>query len=226
MKWNNNKVSEKKMKVDDRDVNASLMRKALKHLCVKAGNLVDSLAEKLQLRKVKEWRNKLREERDKHREEMDKHREEMDKLRKKVRLLKEITKISQEITKILEESNNMIKERINILKRENLLQIGNSRVGNRNKISTKNGLENYYGNMKTIDDYVNDKIFDDNILTIFDKLDEVSKWLDENQLAEVEELKNKLKELESVCNPIFTKLYQVAESMPEMGGGDGGLLTM
>ena len=38
---------------------------------------------------------------------------------------------------------------------------------------------------------------------------EVVKWLDANQLSKVEELNNKRKEGESVCNPIITKLYQV-----------------
>merc|ERR1712107_726470 len=36
------------------------------------------------------------------------------------------------------------------------------------------------------------------------------KWLDENQLAEVDEFQAKQKEVEAVCNPIITKLYGAA----------------
>merc|ERR1719356_956294 len=61
--------------------------------------------------------------------------------------------------------------------------------------------------------------------TITDKCDEAIKWLDANQLAEVEEFNDKQKEVESVCNPIITKLYQGAGGMPggmpDMGGMGG-----
>ena len=42
-------------------------------------------------------------------------------------------------------------------------------------------------------------------------------WLDSNQLAEVDELDHKLKELESICSPIISKMYQGAGGAP--GGG-------
>ena len=59
---------------------------------------------------------------------------------------------------------------------------------------------------------------------IQDKCDEAIKWLDANQLAEVEEFADKQKEVEGVCNPIITKLYQSAggAGMPDMGGMPGG----
>lgn len=50
-----------------------------------------------------------------------------------------------------------------------------------------------------------------------DKCNEVIRWLDANQLAEKEEYEHKQKELESLCNPIITKLYQSA------GGAPGGM---
>merc|ERR1719483_1746130 len=62
--------------------------------------------------------------------------------------------------------------------------------------------------------------------TIIDKCDEAIKWLDANQLGEVEEFNEKQKEVESVCNPIITKLYQGLGGMPGAGGappaGAGG----
>ena len=49
------------------------------------------------------------------------------------------------------------------------------------------------------------------------------KWLDANSLGEKEEFDEKQKELESVCNPIMTKLYQGEGGMPDMTGmGMGG----
>merc|ERR1712106_1119323 len=84
-------------------------------------------------------------------------------------------------------------------------------------IAAKNGLESYCFNMKqTIEDEkVKDKISSSEIKVINDKCDHTIKWLDANQLAEVEEFNDKQKELEGICNPIVTKLYQQ--------GGPGGM---
>merc|ERR550539_1601971 len=57
--------------------------------------------------------------------------------------------------------------------------------------------------------------------TITDKCDEAIKWLDANQLAEVDEFQDKQKEVEGICNPIITKLYQDAGGAP--GGMPGGM---
>jgi hypothetical protein len=45
-------------------------------------------------------------------------------------------------------------------------------------------------------------------------VDEAINWLDSNQLAEVDELEDKQKELESIAQPIFSRMYQ-----------EGGALT-
>ena len=88
----------------------------------------------------------------------------------------------------------------------------------KDRISVKNGLESYCFNMKTTieDEKVKDKISEEDRKKISDKCDEAIKWLDANQLAEVEEFAEKQKDVESVCNPIITKLYQSA------GGAPGG----
>merc|ERR1711868_16704 len=81
---------------------------------------------------------------------------------------------------------------------------------------------------KAEDEKKKDKISDDDRKAINDKCDEAIKWLDANQLAEVEEFNEKQKEVEAVCNPIITKLYGAAGGapggMPDMGGmgGAGG----
>merc|ERR1711979_104454 len=95
------------------------------------------------------------------------------------------------------------------------------------RISAKNGLESYCFNMKTTieDEKVKDKISEDDMKKINDKCDEAIKWLDANQLAEVEEFNDKQKEVESVCSPIIKKMYESAggTGMPDMGdmGGMG-----
>jgi len=96
------------------------------------------------------------------------------------------------------------------------------------RISAKNGLESYCFNMKqTIEDEkVKDKISGDEAKAINDKCDDTIKWLDANQLAEVDEYTAKQKEVEGVCNPIITKLYGAGGGAPgagpDMGGMGGG----
>ena len=39
-------------------------------------------------------------------------------------------------------------------------------------------------------------------------VDDAMEWLDSNQLAEVDELEDKQKEIEQICSPIISKMYQ------------------
>lgn len=59
-----------------------------------------------------------------------------------------------------------------------------------------------------------DKLSADDKQKIESKCDEVIRWLDSNQTADKDEFEHMQKELESVCNPIITKLYQSAGGMP------------
>merc|ERR1712071_572038 len=82
----------------------------------------------------------------------------------------------------------------------------------RDCVSAKNALESYCFNMKSTveDEKVKDKLSDADKSTILDKCNEIIKWLDANQLADKEEFEHKQKDIERVCNPIVTKLYQGA----------------
>eukprot|EP00094_Tigriopus_californicus_P006989 TCALIF_06728-PA protein Name:"Similar to Heat shock 70 kDa protein 1 (Oryzias latipes)" AED:0.05 eAED:0.05 QI:0/0/0/0.5/1/1/2/0/546 len=97
----------------------------------------------------------------------------------------------------------------------------------KNKIAAKNNVESYCFNMKSSleDGQIKDKISEADRNMINEKCNETIKWLDNNQLAEKEEFEHKLKEVESVCNPIISKLYQSganpAHGMPA-GGNAGG----
>merc|ERR1712021_286509 len=79
------------------------------------------------------------------------------------------------------------------------------------KVDARNALEGYAYNMKN---QVNDeeklggKIDDDDKETIEEAVTEAIDWLDENPEADKEELEEKMKELEGMCNPIVSKLYQ------------------
>jgi len=101
------------------------------------------------------------------------------------------------------------------------------------KISAKNSLESYSYQMKNT---LNDAKFKDKIdpkdkEAIEKALADSVNWIDDNQNAEKEDFEKKQKELESVCAPIITKLYQGAGGaggpggpggMPGMGGMPGG----
>merc|ERR1712020_74466 len=78
------------------------------------------------------------------------------------------------------------------------------------RIAAKNNLESYCFNMKSTmdDEKLKEKISEDEKRTMSSKCDDTIKWLDANQLAEVDEYTAKQKEVEAICNPIISKLYQ------------------
>jgi heat shock 70kDa protein 1/2/6/8 len=89
------------------------------------------------------------------------------------------------------------------------------------KVEAKNGLENYAYNMRNTikDDKIASKLSVEDKKKIEDAVDGAISWLDSNQLAEVDEFEDKMKELEGICNPIIAKMYQGAGA--DMGGAAG-----
>ena len=92
------------------------------------------------------------------------------------------------------------------------------------RIAAKNGLESYCFNIKSTleDDNIKSKISESDRSKVADKCSETLKWLDSNQTAETEEFVDKQKELEAICNPIITKLYQQAGQQPNPGQASCG----
>jgi heat shock protein 1/8 len=92
------------------------------------------------------------------------------------------------------------------------------------KIEAKNGLENYAYNMKNTmgDESAGGKLDPDDKAKIIAAVEETIGWLEGNQTAEVDEFEDKLKELEGLCNPIISKMYQGAGGAPPDMGGMGG----
>nr|UYI58177.1 HSP70 [Rana amurensis] len=80
----------------------------------------------------------------------------------------------------------------------------------REKIAAKNSLESYAFNIKSMveDENMKGKISEEEKKLISEKCTETIGWLKNNQLAEKDEYAHKQKELEKVCQPIVTKLYQ------------------
>ncbi|KAK8280493.1 hypothetical protein V6Z12_D09G178800 [Gossypium hirsutum] len=88
------------------------------------------------------------------------------------------------------------------------------------KVDAKNALENYAYNMRNTvkDEKIGAKLAAADKKKVEDAIDEAIQWLDNNQLAESDEFEDKMKELESICNPIIAKMYQGAGA--DMGGMD------
>lgn len=78
------------------------------------------------------------------------------------------------------------------------------------KVEAKNALENYAYNMRNTirDEKIGEKLAADDKKKIEDSIEAAIEWLEGNQLAECDEFEDKMKELESICNPIIAKMYQ------------------
>merc|ERR1711871_676792 len=92
------------------------------------------------------------------------------------------------------------------------------------RIDKRNGLEGYAYNLKnTINDDEKgaaEKLSEEDKETIEDAVNEVLEWLDDNQEADAEEFEEKQKELESIANPIMSKVYQEGGAGGDFGGDD------
>ncbi|PPD66701.1 hypothetical protein GOBAR_DD36424 [Gossypium barbadense] len=90
------------------------------------------------------------------------------------------------------------------------------------KVEAKNALENYAYNMRNTikDEKIGSKLSPDDKKKIEDAIDAAINWLDANQSAEADEFEDKMKEIESLCNPIIAKMYQGGAG-PDMGHAGG-----
>jgi len=89
------------------------------------------------------------------------------------------------------------------------------------KMESKNALENYAYNIRNTirEEKVKEKLTEEEIKMLNDKIDEVLKWMEEFEDAEKEEYDEKQKEIADIANPIISKVYQGAEGMGGMPGG-------
>ncbi|KAL1221014.1 Heat shock 70 kDa protein 5 [Cardamine amara subsp. amara] len=95
------------------------------------------------------------------------------------------------------------------------------------KVEAKNSLENYAYNMRNTlkDEKLAQKLDQEDKQKIEKAIDETIEWIEGNQLAEVDEFEYRLKELEGICSPIISKMYQGGAGSGSPPGGmptDGG----
>jgi heat shock protein 5 len=93
------------------------------------------------------------------------------------------------------------------------------------KVEARNTLEQYaYSVRNAINDKekLGSKISEDDRKTLENAIKETQEFLDANQAAEKDEYDAQYKELESIVQPIFTKLYQQHGGGPGGPGGPGG----
>ena len=98
----------------------------------------------------------------------------------------------------------------------------------RDRVDAKNGLENYAFSMKNTiaDPNVAGKLDEADKHAITKACEDAVQWLQHNQEGSKDEYEHRQKELEAICNPIMTKMYQGAGGaggMPNMGGMGGGM---
>ena len=107
---------------------------------------------------------------------------------------------------------------------------------NREKIESKNSLENYIFSIKNTmrEEKLKDKFTEDDKSAINSKLDPIESWLNDHPNEDKTDYDAKLKELEAVFNPIMQRVYSEtggapgAGGMPDMSGmpGMGGMPGM
>jgi len=85
------------------------------------------------------------------------------------------------------------------------------------RVSAKNTLEGYISSVKAsvMDPAVKAKLSASDCTLLENKCKELQAWVDMNANAELEEYEEKKKELESVANPIMTRMYQQQETAPK-----------
>ncbi|GIY12402.1 heat shock protein 70 B2 [Caerostris extrusa] len=79
----------------------------------------------------------------------------------------------------------------------------------REKVAARNNLESYvYSVKQAADSASDDKLSSADKIKVKDTCDSVISWLDNNTLAEKEEIEHKFKEVQSELSPIMTKMHQ------------------
>ncbi|KAK8509037.1 hypothetical protein V6N12_054065 [Hibiscus sabdariffa] len=127
-------------------------------------------------------------------------------------------RISQRIT-ITNDKGRLSQEEIDRMVRE-AEEFAEEDKKVKERVDARNSLETYVYNMKNQihdKDKLADKVESDEKEKVEAAVKEALEWLDDNQSAEKEDYEEKLKEVEAVCNPIITAVYQRSGGAP--GGG-------
>ncbi|CAN6908397.1 unnamed protein product [Brassica oleracea] len=117
-----------------------------------------------------------------------------------------VAKTSQTIT-ITNDKGRLTQEEIDEMIREAEEFAEEDRIA-KEKIDAKNKLETYVYNMKSSLEKLAEKISDEDKEKMEEVLKEALEWLEENVNAEKDDYEEKLKEVESVCNPVIKSVYE------------------
>jgi len=91
----------------------------------------------------------------------------------------------------------------------------------RQRVAARNNLETTVFQFRQAVEEAGDKISEQERQDVQSKCESVMSWLDSNLLAEEDEIKHHLEDLNRVCSPVMTKMYNAAASTPP-SGTEGG----
>ncbi|PSN45999.1 Heat shock protein 68 [Blattella germanica] len=96
----------------------------------------------------------------------------------------------------------------------------------RERVSARNQLEGYAFSVKQAVDEAGNKLDDQDKTSVRTQCDNTLQWLDNNTLADKEELEHKLQELQKFCSPIMTKMHKQGganqpKGQPQSAPGQG-----
>lgn len=77
----------------------------------------------------------------------------------------------------------------------------------REKVSARNQIESYVFSVKQAVQDSGDKLSEADKNMVINVCDEAIRWLDNNTLAEKDEYKHKLEEIQKQCAPVMTKIH-------------------
>lgn len=124
-----------------------------------------------------------------------------------------VAKTSQSIT-ITNDKGRLTQEEIDEMIREAEEFAEEDRMV-KEKIDAKNKLETYVYNMKSSLEKLAEKIGEEDKEKMEEVLKEALEWLEENVNAEKDDYEEKLKEVESVCNPVIKSVYEKTKGESE-----------
>ncbi|KAF8795291.1 heat shock protein 70 B2-like [Argiope bruennichi] len=89
----------------------------------------------------------------------------------------------------------------------------------REKVAARNSLESYVYRMKqTAESVPDEKLSSSDKAKVKETCENVIRWLDNNTLAEKDEIEHKMREVQSELSPIMTKMHQAAGGSNQSGG--------
>ncbi|GFS54527.1 major heat shock 70 kDa protein Aa [Trichonephila inaurata madagascariensis] len=91
----------------------------------------------------------------------------------------------------------------------------------REKVAARNSLESYVYSVKQAVESSNDRLSSSDKEKVKRTCDNVIQWLDNNILAEKEEIEHKMKEAQSELSPIMTKLHQGSQNVNNSTASSG-----